>query len=99
MATAQALIQPTTRRRALTAALLAVDYSFVMGASFGCMDLMCAALGFAGLAAYLSLREKHFAWAVLVSHTLVAASGLTHFMGILHFAGLVFLTLYFDRRR
>lgn len=83
----------------LTAALLAVDYSFVMGASFGRMDLMCAALGFAGLAAYLSLREKHFAWAVLAGHTLVAASGLTHFMGILHFAGLIFLMLYFDRRR
>jgi 4-amino-4-deoxy-L-arabinose transferase-like glycosyltransferase len=83
----------------LTSALLAVDYSFVMGASFGRMDMMCAALGFAGLAAYLSLREKHLAWAVLVSQALVAASGLTHFMGILHFAGLIFLTLYFDRRR
>src|SRR5436853_2442867 len=83
----------------VTSALLAVDYSFVMGASFGRMDMMCAALGFAGLAAYLSLREKHFAWAVLAGHTLIAASGLTHFMGLLHFAGLIFLTLYFDRQR
>jgi 4-amino-4-deoxy-L-arabinose transferase-like glycosyltransferase len=87
------------RAALFTSALLAVDYSFVMGAAFGRMDMMCAALGFTGLAAYLSLREKHFAWAVIVSHTLVAASGLTHFNGILHFAGLVFLTLYFDRWR
>ena len=87
------------RAALFTSALLAVDYSFVMGASFGRMDMMCAALGFAGLAAYLSLREKYFTWAVIASHTLVAASGLTHFNGLLHFAGLVFLTLYFDRRR
>jgi 4-amino-4-deoxy-L-arabinose transferase-like glycosyltransferase len=87
------------RAALFTSTLLAVDYSFVMGAAFGRMDMMCAALGFTALAAYLSLREKHFAWAVIVSHTLVAASGLTHFNGILHFAGLIFLTLYFDRRR
>src|SRR5919205_2717156 len=63
----------------LTSLLLALDYSFVMGASFGRMDVMCAALGFAGLTAYLTLRERHFAWAVMAGHTLVAASGLTHF--------------------
>lgn len=83
----------------LTAGLLAVDYTFVAVGSLGRMDMMCAALGFAGLAAYLALRERNLGAAVLTSHALVVASGLTHPNGILHFAGLVLLTLYFDRRR
>ena len=83
----------------LTITLLAIDYNFVMGASFGRMDLMCAALGFAGLAAYLRLRESHLQTAVLVSHSFIAASGLTHFNGIMPFISLIFLTFYFDRTR
>ncbi len=42
----------------LTAGLLALDYTFVAVASLGRMDMMCAALGFAGLAAYVTLRER-----------------------------------------
>lgn len=83
----------------LAAGLLAVDYTFVAVGSLGRMDMMCAALGFAGLAAYLALRERNFGAAVLASHALVVASGLTHPNGILHLAALVLLTLYFDRRR
>ncbi len=83
----------------LTCALIALDYVFVMGASYGRMDMMCAALGFAGLAAYLHLRERNLTLAVLVSHFLITASGLTHFNGLLAVAGLLFLTVYFDRRR
>jgi hypothetical protein len=63
------------------------------------MDMMCAALNFAGFAAYLGLRERNFTAAILLSQSLVVASGLTHPYGILGLAGLVFLTLYFDRRR
>lgn len=83
----------------LTAGLLAVDYTFVAVGALGRMDMMCAALGFAGLAAYLVLRERNLGAAVFASHALVVASGLTHPNGIIHFAGLVFVTLYFDRRR
>jgi len=83
----------------LTAGLLAVDYTFVAVGSLGRMDMMCAALGFAGLAAYLTLRERNFGAAVFASHALVVLSGLTHPNGILHLAGLVLVTLYFDRRR
>jgi len=83
----------------LTAGLLAVDYTFVAVGSLGRMDMMCAALGFAGLAAYLALRERHLGAAVLAGHALVVASGMTHPNGILHLAALVLLTLYFDRRR
>jgi 4-amino-4-deoxy-L-arabinose transferase-like glycosyltransferase len=83
----------------LTAGLLAVDYTFVAVGSLGRMDMMCAALGFAGLAAYLTLRERNLNAAVLVSQSLVVLSGLTHPNGIIHFAGLLLITFYFDRRR
>jgi len=83
----------------LTASIIALDYTFITGASFGRMDMMCAALSFAGFAAYLTLRERNFTLAVLVSQTLIVLSGLTHPYGMLGLAGLVFLTLYFDRKQ
>jgi len=79
--------------------LIGTDFTFVMNAATGRMDMMCAALGFAGLAAYLALREQNLAAAVLAGNALGAASGLTHPCGILPFAGLWFLILYFDRSR
>lgn len=82
----------------LTSSIIALDYAFITGASFGRMDMMCAALGFAAFAAYVALREKNLTVAILVSQTLVVASGLTHPYGILGLAGLIFLTLYFDRK-
>jgi hypothetical protein len=82
-----------------TVAFIALDYLFIMQAAMGRMDIMCAALGFAGLAAYLSLRDRSYTLAVLASHSLVVASGLTHPNGVMAFAGLAFLTLYFDRGR
>src|ERR1022692_3881221 len=42
------------------AAVLAVDFGFVNGSADARMDMTCAALGFAALAAYLSLREANF---------------------------------------
>ena len=83
----------------LAGSIVALDYTFITGASFGRMDMMCAALNFAGFAAYLLLRERHFTWAILISQTLIVAAGLTHPYGILGFAGLLFLTLYFDRKQ
>jgi 4-amino-4-deoxy-L-arabinose transferase-like glycosyltransferase len=88
------------RLAVLAAALLACDYIFVMAASFGRMDMMSAALGSAAFAAYLTLRERRLGWAVFAGHALTALSGLTHpHGGVLTFAGLLFLTLYFDRAR
>lgn len=83
----------------LTAGLLALDYTFISVASLGRMDMMCAALGFAGLAAYVALRERNLRAAVVASHALVVLSGMTHPNGIIHLAGLVLVTLYFDWRR
>jgi 4-amino-4-deoxy-L-arabinose transferase-like glycosyltransferase len=84
----------------LTVVLLACDYIFVQAASFGRMDMMSHALGAAGLAAYLFLRERNFNGAILAGQSLIAACGLTHPNGgVAFFVGLLFLTLYFDRAR
>jgi 4-amino-4-deoxy-L-arabinose transferase-like glycosyltransferase len=83
----------------LVVALLSVDYMFIVGAASGRMDMMSAALGFAGFAAYLGLRERSLMWAILASQSLIVMSGLTHPMGLLPFFGLFFLSLYFDRKR
>ena len=83
-----------------TAALIGLDYNFIIGSSSGRMDMMAAALGFGAFASYLLLRERHFDAAVVVSNALVCAAGLTHpVAGYLYFSGIVFLTLYYDRRR
>lgn len=83
----------------LVVALLSCDYIFIVCASSGRMDIMSAALGFAGFATYLRLRERSLRWAILVSQSLVVMSGLTHPMGLLPFFGLIFLSLYLDRKR
>jgi 4-amino-4-deoxy-L-arabinose transferase-like glycosyltransferase len=82
----------------LTLTLIAVDFAFIRSASAGRMDMMCAALNFSALAAYLRLRERNVAYAIFTGNALVALSGLTHPNGVLGFVGLAFLTLYYDRR-
>jgi 4-amino-4-deoxy-L-arabinose transferase-like glycosyltransferase len=82
----------------LTVALIALDFAFIRSASAGRMDMMCAALNFSAFAAYLRLRERGLAHAIFTGNVLVALSGLTHPNGVLGFAGLAFLTLYYDRR-
>jgi hypothetical protein len=83
----------------LAMALVAFDYFFVIGSSDGRMDAMCMALGFAGITAYIVLRETHLVSAILISQSCAAASGLTHPNGIIWFAGLWLLTLGLDRSR
>ena len=83
----------------LVLALLSCDYIFIVCAASGRMDMMSAALGFAGFATYLQLRERSLTLAILVSQSLIVMSGLTHPMGLLPFFGLLCLSLYFDRKR
>lgn len=83
----------------LAVALIGFDYYAVFSAADGRMDMMAAALHAAGLATYLGLRQKQFGWAVLASHSFIVASGLTHPNGIMAFASLVCLMLFFDIRR
>ena len=81
----------------LAVCLVGLDYYYISASSFGRMDIMCAALGFAGLAAYLHLRERNWLLAIFISHALICASGLSHFLGIMPLVGLMFLTFYYDR--
>jgi 4-amino-4-deoxy-L-arabinose transferase-like glycosyltransferase len=84
----------------LAMAMVGLDYTFILCGASGRMDMMSAALGFSALASYLVLRERNLTWAVLASNALVTASGFTHPVGgYLSAAGVVFLTLYFDRKR
>jgi Dolichyl-phosphate-mannose-protein mannosyltransferase len=84
---------------ALATAILAVEFGFVDAGSDGRMDMMSAALGFAGLAAYLSLRERNLVRAALVGHFLCAAALFTHPNGMFAAASLMFCTLWLDLRR
>ena len=93
------IVSGDRRVAALALGLMAVDFTFVLAASWGRMDMMAAALGSAGLAAFLSLREKHLVRAILVSQTCVAAAGMSHPESLGYFAGLLVLTLYRDGRR
>ncbi len=84
----------------LAVALIGLDYNFVIGGSSGRMDMMAAALGYAGLASYWLLREKRLTVALMVSNALVCAAGLTHpVAGYLYFSGLALLELLYDRKR
>ena len=83
----------------LSVVLIGCDYEFVMQSSLGRMDMLCALLGFAGLALYVNLRETRFRDAVLLSNAAVAASCMTHPCGVLGLTSLWAVTLYLDRRR
>jgi 4-amino-4-deoxy-L-arabinose transferase-like glycosyltransferase len=83
----------------LTFVLVLLDYFYICFAAFGRMDMMCAALGFAGLAAYMHWRERHWLRAVGASHTLVCASGMTHFLGVMPLLALCYLTWKYDRAK
>jgi 4-amino-4-deoxy-L-arabinose transferase-like glycosyltransferase len=84
---------------ALGTAVLAVEFGFIDSSSDGRMDMMAAALGFAGLAAYLSLRERNLLRAAVIGHTLCALALFTHPNGIFAAASLMVCTLYLDVRR
>ncbi|MFN7992328.1 MAG: glycosyltransferase family 39 protein [Bryobacteraceae bacterium] len=84
---------------ALTAVLLGTDYVFILRSADGRMDMMASSLAYAGLAAYLVLRNRSLPLAILVSHSLVVLSGLTHPNGgLLGLADLIFISLLCDRR-
>jgi hypothetical protein len=87
------------RIASLAVALTALDYFYIYGSSSGRMDIICAALGYTGLAAYMALRERSLALAIFVSQSLIVTSGMTHPNGFLYFMGLLFVILYFDRLR
>ena len=79
--------------------LIVVDYHFLMQASDGRMDVMAVALGWSGVAAYLTLRERSFPLAVAASQSLAAMSFFTHPNGAMLVLILLCTTWYFDGKR
>ena len=93
------LLTGSTGLATLGVALIGLDNSWITLASEGRMDLMAAALGFAGYAVYLWLRPRGFTRAFCCGHALVAAGMFTHVYGALAFVGLWLLALTRDRDR
>jgi 4-amino-4-deoxy-L-arabinose transferase-like glycosyltransferase len=83
----------------LAMALLGTDNIFIIGCGDGRMDLLCSALGLAGIASYLALRETRLPLATFAGHALVVTSGLTHPNGILPLALLLVIQVGLDRKR
>jgi hypothetical protein len=81
-------------------ALMACDYVNLTDAGTGRPDMMALAFQAGAFAAYLHWRDKHFGTAVLISQSLVVASGLSHPNGgVLSFLGVLWLVSHFDRQR
>lgn len=79
--------------------LLGVDYNWVFSAADARMEMLCAALGMTGLAAYLVYREHNFTRALLLANSAIAAAALTHPMGVLYGLAFAVMVLLADRSR
>jgi hypothetical protein len=66
------------RLACLAVALIAVDESFIQGATLARPDMLAAAFGYSGIAAYVLLRARSLRLAVFLSNAFVAVAGLTH---------------------
>jgi hypothetical protein len=65
----------------LVASVVALEYESVVKASTGRMDMMCAALGLAGLASYFWFRDSNRSRGVILAAWFEAASLFCHPMG------------------
>jgi hypothetical protein len=77
-------VRALSRRESLAlfiASVVAFDYYFLFAASDGRMDMMCAALGQAGLASYVYFRESNWTKAMILAGCFGAASLLCHPLG------------------
>ena len=83
----------------LAVVIAATDTRVLTFTALGPPDSLCAALGVLGWMAYLRWRDISLPRAILAGNSLAAASCLTHPCGELYAAGLLALTLYYDRGR
>ncbi len=81
------------------AALLGISYPLLTAARLARPDLLAFALGWAGVALYVALRERRFLLAVLLSQTALMLSALTHPNAVLPFLALVVIAVWQDRSR
>src|SRR2546428_325025 len=86
------ILERLTGRRGLAylaALFIMTDYAFLMAASSGRYDMICAGFGAAGLALYLTLRERSPGAALFASNAAIVASGLSHPLGVVYLLGLL----------
>jgi len=82
----------------LTILLLGVEYHFVVRATSGRMDVMCGALGTAGLAAFFALRESGFLRAMVLANIAIAAAVITHPIGAAYGIAVAVAVASLDRK-
>jgi hypothetical protein len=73
--------------------ILALDYAVISASSDGRMEMMCAALGYAAMATYVSLRETRWTTGLMLASLLAAASLFCHPMGVITNVSLAVLIL------
>ena len=83
----------------LASAVLALDFAFLQLSANGRPDAMVLGCGSAGLAAYLALRERNLANALLAGGTLCALAVCTHPSGAIFVCDLLLLIGLLDLRR
>jgi 4-amino-4-deoxy-L-arabinose transferase-like glycosyltransferase len=79
--------------------LLAGEYGWIYASADARMEMMCAALGTTGLAFYLHFREHSLSRALVLANSAIAASALTHPMGVSYFVALAVMILAADRAK
>ncbi|MCS7227690.1 MAG: glycosyltransferase family 39 protein [Endomicrobia bacterium] len=81
----------------ITLLLTSVDFWYTRQSANGRLcDIMCFTFCLLGFTTYILLREKNFILSVFVSNMFMTLACLTHPNGLLGFAGLIFLTIFFD---
>ena len=89
-------LYPARPAALIAAGVLAVDFGFLNAASDARMDMTAAALGFASISVYLSLRERGFGRAAICANALSALAVFTHPNGAFCAAGLLLTMLWLD---
>ena len=79
--------------------LIGCDHFFLDSGTSGRPDMMSAALGAMGIAAYLALRESSLGRAVLVSQLFLAAAFFTHPIGGIAIFAITLFAVAFDWKR
>jgi len=82
----------------LTAALLALDVTFLFGASDGRMDMTTVAFGSLGLAVFVAFRQKNLTASLMAANAFVAAGILCHPNGAIYGLMLLLFLVFCDFR-
>jgi len=94
-----ALTRGSRRAGLLAAAFVGTDATIILAASTGRADCMVAALGAAGMACYLQLRQSRMNLAILAGASLEVAAIFSHPIAAIHVGTAVLMVLILDWRQ